>query len=945
MSRLSVTEVIEFSPFVARSLAAMYPREDDVFRQERFVEILQEQFSRHELEEAVASGSETPESLGLLLRTMRRRIIVNLVGRNATGMIGYDEVVRVMSDFAEVAVSSMLRVQAGELAKRFGVPIGFSGAPQDLLIIGMGKLGGRELNVSSDIDLVFLYDEDGETQPTAEYLDARRSLSVQEFYERLARRLIPALNDIEGPGFVFRVDMRLRPNGDSGPIVCSSDMLETYLYTQGRDWERFAWLKGRVVNTPVFADEKTFAGQVKNVQSLVRPFVFRKYLDFGAIASLTKLHEMIRAETTRREIARGGAYVNVKLGRGGIREIEFLTQTLQVIRGGRDPSLRGRETLVMLDALAGEGAISREMADTLKTSYVFLRDVEHAIQYVNDEQTQRLSRCGDNLPNVAGLLGIREDELWEKLDRVNDFVSAAFDSIFQTEKTERKGDWPLGWETGTSTAAKALSEKLVSLGYREDVEELVSRILRLASARDGRNMSDEARGRLQTLIPMVAERCSEWQKNESTCRVSLSEVLSRYLRLLEAIAGRSTYIALLAQYPRAVDRVGRVLAASRWSTDFIVRHPIILDELVDGRVKEMNDFTPVDWSDWTEALHRALSEAEGDQERQMNILRDAHHSAVFRLLIADLDGRFTVERLADQLSALADAVLGEIIELAWASLRKKHCDRPKFAVIGYGKLGGKELGYDSDLDIVFIYDDPDQEADLTYSRLVRRMMSWLTLQTSSGKLFDVDLRLRPNGESGLIVTPLEMFMRYQQNADGRGAWFWEHQALSRARFVAGDADLGRRFEETRCRVLQMERDPEAAKRSVLDMRRKMLEGHPNRTPYFDVKHDRGGMVDVEFTVQLLVLTFAREHPELLNNFGNILLLETAARLQLVDKEIADRAVAAYRHYREVQHEIRLNAGEGLPVRVPSELFLTEREAVKCLWQSVFGTDEPRRETI
>jgi len=443
---------------------------------------------------------------------------------------------------------------------------------------------------------------------------------------------------------------------------------------------------------------------------------------------------------------------------------------------------------------------------------------------------------------------------------------------------------------------------------------------------------------------MIAERCAEWQKKNSTRRVPLSEVLSRYLRLLESIAGRSTYVALLAQYPQAADRVGRVLAASRWSTDFIVRHPIILDELVDGRVKEMDDFTPVDWTEWTEGLRRALSEAEGDQERQMNILRDAHHSAVFRLLIADLDGRFTVERLADQLSALADAVLNEIIELAWASLRKKHCERPKFAVIGYGKLGGKELGYDSDLDIVFIYDDPDPEADLTYNRLVRRMMSWLTLQTSSGKLFDVDLRLRPNGESGLIVTPLEMFIRYQQNADGRGAWFWEHQALSRARFVAGDADLGRRFEEIRSQVLQMNREPEAAKQNVLDMRKKMLDGHPNRSPYFDVKHDRGGMVDVEFTVQLLVLTFAKDYPELRNNFGNILLLETAARLQLVDQDIAAQAVAAYRRYREVQHEIRLNAGEGLPVRVPAALFQTEREAVKRLWYSVFETDEPSRES-
>ncbi len=467
--------------------------------------------------------------------------------------------------------------------------------------------------------------------------------------------------------------------------------------------------------------------------------------------------------------------------------------------------------------------------------------------------------------------------------------------------------------------------------------------MRLASARTGRSLSDEARKRLQNLIPSIAEGCPAWLPKDGPRVVPAVEVFSRYLKLLEAIAGRSTYVALLSQYPKAAERVGRVLAASRWTADYIVRHPIILDELVDGRIHEMNDFTPVDWSGWADKLHRALLEAEGDQERQMNALRDAHHSAVFRLLIADLDGRFTVERLADHLSALADAVLEEVLELAWASMTKKHCERPKFAVIGYGKLGGKELGYDSDLDLVFIYDDPDQEADLTYSRLVRRMMSWLTIQTSSGKLFDVDLRLRPNGDSGLIVSSFDMFSRYQRNADGNGAWFWEHQALTRARFVAGDPDVGKRFEDERREILMMPRTCVQARLSVLEMRRKMLEGHPNHTSLFDIKHDRGGMVDVEFIVQLLVLTHSAEHPELVNNFGNILLLEKAADLGLVASEASAPAVKAYRRYRALQHEIRLNSGEGVPVRVPAEMIETERGAVLKLWRTVFETNEPLRE--
>mgnify|MGYP000054414499 FL=1 len=370
------------------------------------------------------------------------------------------------------------------------------------------------------------------------------------------------------------------------------------------------------------------------------------------------------------------------------------------------------------------------------------------------------------------------------------------------------------------------------------------------------------------------------------------------------------------------------------------RHPY---EGVARSAPREGNVPPVDWSEWADRLHRALVEADGDQERQMNALRDAHHSAVFRLLIADLDGRFTVERLADHLSALADAVLEEVLDLAWVSMTKKHCDRPKFAVIGYGKLGGKELGYDSDLDLVFIYDDPDLEADLTYSRLVRRMMSWLTIQTSSGKLFDVDLRLRPNGDSGLIVSSFDMFSRYQRNADGNGAWFWEHQALTRARFVAGDADVGKRFEDERREILMMPRTQDEARASVLEMRRKMLDGHPNRTALFDIKHDRGGMVDVEFIVQLLVLTHSAEHPELVNNFGNILLLEKAADLGLTDPAVSAPAVRAYRRYRALQHEIRLNAGEGVPVRVPADMIEAEREAVLKLWRTVFETDAPLRE--
>ncbi len=941
---LSFDDVPRFSRFVARTLAAAGLGSEGEARSGKLSSWAQTEWTREAMAAAL-EGLDDSSALASKLRRLRSEIVAGLVVRNTTGRCGYEEVVRVMSDFAEEAVTRTVRVHARELAARHGVPFGLSGEPQDFIVVGMGKLGGRELNVSSDIDLIFLYGEDGETRATEAFPRARRTLTVQEFFERLARRVIPALNDLEGPGFVFRVDMRLRPNGDSGPIVCPIDMLEEYIYAQGRDWERFAWLKGRVVNACVFKTPEAFEADVRMIRSLVKPFVFRKYLDFGAISSLTSLHEMIRAETDRRELLRGREGVNVKLGRGGIREIEFITQTLQVIRGGRDGRLRGRETLKMLEMLSAEGAIEGEVARKLSEHYVFLRNVEHALQYVDDQQTQWLPREGGTLECAAALLGASPQALWAQIHEVRHFVSGIFDSIFQVneKKAETEDDWPVGWFMKTSTARAALQEKLKSLGYDgSTVEELALRIGALVSGRRAGAITDEALLRLRSLTQFVVEKSPSWCREGEARVIRPEEALSRYLKLLEAISGRSTYVALLYQYPNAAVRVGRVLAASRWSTDYVVRHPIVLDELVDGRIHEMNDFTPVDWSGWSDRLHRAMLEAEGDAERQMNILRDMHHAAVFRLMIADLDGRFTVERLADHLSALADAVLEEVIELAWQSLPRRHADRPRFAAIGYGKLGGKELGYQSDLDLVFLYDDPDPDADTLYARLVRRMMNWLTVQTSSGKLFDVDLRLRPNGENGLAVCSFEMFSRYQRNVGGTGAWFWEHQALSRARFVAGDASLGRRFEAERESVLRMRRDPQSVRASVIEMRRKMLEGHANRTSQFDIKHDRGGMVDVEFTVQALVLMHSADHPELVNNFGNILLLEMCARAGLIPEALASRAVRAYRRYRLLQHEIRLSSGGTAPARVPPSMTETDRSAVLELWRTVFQTGGPER---
>ena len=939
MARLKLSEIPDYSFYVKRSLQAISYAADDAQRLALLEQFAATPWTREQMIKRLEAIDDS-ETLNREMRLLRRETMLGTIARDLTGTGGFEEVVRAMTDLAEVTVGAAVRVHSRELARRFGVPTSREGVPQDMLVVGMGKLGGEELNVSSDIDLVFVYDEAGETRPSAEFSEVRRSISNHEFFEKLAKRVIPAISDLDGTGFVFRVDMRLRPFGDSGPIVVSSEMLEEYLYTEGRDWERFAWLKGLVVNTPVFASAEQFEAAVSSLTALVRPFVYRKYVDFSAISSLTRLHELIRAESVRREAGRDLG-INVKLGRGGIREIEFITQTFQIIRGGRDAALRGRQTLPMLAELARIGALDETVVGQLSADYVFLRNLEHALQYVDDKQTQLLPPQEPAQQRVAHMIGMTHEQMMQRLQSVREFVSETFDAIFHIEApAEETLGWPIGWQLGDDASREGLSRTLADLGYG-DAASIAGRICKLMRSRLMASRTQDAREQFSRFIVTAAENCLRWARLE-TASVSGDEVFHRILNLLEVITGRATYVQLLNQYPSAADRVGRMLAVSRWAADYLVEHPLLLDELVDGREQQLDDYTPVDWSGWLDALREQMHAAQDDRERQINLLKDAHHGALFHLLQADLAGRLTVERLADQLSALADAVLELVIELAWQSIATRHRETPRFAVIGYGKLGGKELGYASDLDIIFLYDDDDPAASTNYAKLVRRMLSWLTVQTSSGILFDVDMRLRPNGENGLIASNMEMFRRYQRNLDGNGAWEWEHQALTRARFCAGDPDVGREFEKERAYILSLPRQAKEVAGSVIEMRRKMLDGHINSTPLFDVKHDRGGMVDIEFIVQMLVLSYSAEHPQLVNNFGNSLLLEMAGEIGLVPSELAQQGVSAYRRYRNIQREIRLSQGEGAAARVEPELVAKERAAVLALWKAVFETDEPQR---
>jgi glutamate-ammonia-ligase adenylyltransferase len=927
--RQAAATAIQCSRFVARSLTAELGAAPDLDAQAWLIANAAQPWDRARIEAQLAADRaaradmEPAAWLPGALRRLRRRLVLGIIVRDVARRADLAEVTGSMTALAECCVQHAVRSLATELAARHGIPTDPDGLAQDLLVVAMGKCGAGELNVSSDLDLVFVYDAEGSTQAPAG-AQGLRSIGNQEFFERLGRLLIASLSEPSADGFVFRVDMRLRPNGDAGPLALSCAMLEEYLTRQGREWERLAWLKGRVISEPVLAERAAFAGQLAALDACVQPFVFRRYLDFNAIGALRELHAKIQRQAERLAAGRDGQGDHVKLGRGGIREIEFIVQTFQVMRGGREARLRSRSTLATLATLGELGLLAAEECGALAHAYEFLRRLEHALQYVDDAQTHVIPAAAPQRERVARLLGLASgEELIARTRALTAPVAAVFDRIFAA---------PI--RAAAEPAAADRAAALTALGF-SDPGAVAERVSALLDSPRVVATSETNRLRLAHLVrgalPAIAEQA---RRAGARGGAPAEEILARWLQLLEVIAGRSTYIALLDEYPPAVARVVRLLAAGRWAAEYLARHPVVLDELLDDRLAGQppdEDFV----ARWAMQMRQQLA-SDQDSERLMNALRDAHHAHVFRLLLADVNGLLSVEALADQLSALADAALDLSLSTVWRLQRGSGAGEPRLAIVGYGKLGGKELGYASDLDLIFVYDDPDPDAPAAYAQLVRRLVSWLSTPTSSGVLFDVDLRLRPNGNAGLLVTSLEAFARYQLNADGHGAWAWEHQALTRARACAGDRAIGQRIEQLRRQVLAQPRDRAQLAAEVIAMRGRMLQGHPNRSGLFDLKHDRGGMVDIEFAVQFLVLAHAATHPELLENVGNIGLLKIASRLALIEPELAAAAADAYREYRRVQHGMRLDGAAF--ARVPPAQVADRIEVVGRLWRAVFGTE-------
>ena len=800
-------------------------------------------FSRDEMAHALAGAQHDDEaSLRRRLRRLRQRVLLRVMARDLSRRANLDEVCGAMSDLAELEISIALRWLGAE----------------DLVVVGMGKLGGRELNVSSDIDLVLLYPG---------------SADQQERYETAGRRLIRLLAELTEDGFAFRVDMRLRPFGDSGPLVCSFDSFETYLIAHGREWERYAWLKARALTGSHHAE----------LMRIVQPFVFRKYLDYATLGAMRRLHAEVRREVARRELAD-----HVKLGPGGIREIEFVAQALQLVRGGRDPALTVRPTLEVLSVLSKKNLLPEQAARELSDAYVFLREVEHRLQYLDDAQRHDLPEEEDDRARLARMAGFASWQAFSaRLQAVRNAVSRHFENVF-AERDAEAAPWPEH-----------------------------PRLDALRSSQRYAALPADSRRRLDALVPALAKAAAATADPQAT--------LARGVDLVEAIASRAAYLALLAENPQALERVTRIIGASSWAAEFVTRHPLLLDELLDDRLL----YAPPELDAFARELRSRLAAHQGDTERRMNLLREMHQAQVFRLLAQDLAGLLSVERLADHLSALADLVLEISLEQVWSELRGRHLEgAPRFAVVGYGKLGGKELGYASDLDLIFLYDDAREQAPETYARLAQRFNNWLTARTSAGVLFDTDLRLRPSGAAGLLVSPIEAFARYQEH----DAWVWEHQALSRARYSAGDSRVGQVFESIRERILRRSREPAPLAKEILAMREKMRAAHPNKSGLFDIKHDAGGMIDIEFTVQYLVLAHAHDFPSLTKNLGNIALLGMAAELGLLPKALAERCRVAYREYRRVQHALRLNGAQY--ARVPHAQVAAHLAAVRELWQHI-----------
>ncbi|MCR5865851.1 MAG: bifunctional [glutamate--ammonia ligase]-adenylyl-L-tyrosine phosphorylase/[glutamate--ammonia-ligase] adenylyltransferase [Aquincola tertiaricarbonis] len=867
------------------------------------------------IDRLLADGRPLPSALRVARQVVLERLAVMDVEQAAS----LDDVTHTMTTLAEVTLERALAQARADEDVRHGPPLTADGRPVELWIVGMGKLGARELNVSSDIDLIYVYEEDGQTT-------GPEPISAHEYFAKVVRRIHTLIGDTTDDGFVFRVDLMLRPNGNSGPPAVSLAMLEEYFQVQGREWERFAWLKSRVVAPRAAVD----SGRALQLRDLVTPFVYRRYLDYGVFEGLRQLHRKIREEAQRRAAGRPERANDVKLSRGGIREIEFIVQLLLVVRGGQFPEIRTRSTLRGLQRLVARGLMKAATAERLAEAYTFLRRVEHRIQFLDDQQTHLLPTADHDLGWIAGSLGLGTPDnpcaLLHHLGETREFVATEFDALLHDGQAPtpsapgRNGCRTCG--TGPLPIDSETLHELLPAALRE-------RVQRWSHSPRVQALRDESKLRLGRLVQRAAKRMTE-----SDCT---GDAVLRFVDWVEPLLRRESYLALLVERPEVQTRLLHLLGLAKWPMRYLMRHPGVIDELADDRLLHSRFDRAAFTLELDERYTAWERSGEASEEALLDTLRRAHHAEVFRTLVRDVEGHITVEQVADDLSALADATLDCALRWAWRHLKQRHREEPRFAVVAYGKLGGKELGYGSDLDVVFLYDaegeaDPDAASEV-YGAFVRKLITWLTLRTAAGELFEIDTALRPNGNSGMLVTSLNSFEKYQVGRGSNAAWTWEHQAITRARCCAGAPELFERFEAIRCAVLTAPREPAALRDEIHAMREKVRAAHPVKPGRFDVKHSAGGMMDAEFVVQYLVLRHSAEHPELRPNVGNIALLQRAEAAGLLPAGTGMAAADAYRELRRAQHRARLDEQ---PTQFPPDTLAKEHDAVLAVWRAVFG---------
>ncbi|WP_460803738.1 bifunctional [glutamate--ammonia ligase]-adenylyl-L-tyrosine phosphorylase/[glutamate--ammonia-ligase] adenylyltransferase [Microbulbifer agarilyticus] len=872
---------------------------------------------------------ETDEDLERTLRLLRNRVNTEAIWRDFAGQWDIPTVCARLTELAEICIQAALDWHWQKMVERHGEPRSRDGQLQPMIVLGMGKLGARELNLSSDIDLIFAYPEPGQSGGDSADI---KPLENQAFFQRLGQRLIKSLDAVTADGFVFRVDMRLRPYGDSGPLVSHFAALEDYYQTQGREWERYAMIKARPV---AFSSLAGGAQAAEELMELLRPFTYRRYIDFSVIEALREMKTLIQ-----RQVRARGLTDNVKLGRGGIREVEFIAQAFQLIRGGREPDLRVRNILKVLPLLEQDGHLPQSAADQLRDAYLLLRRVEHGLQAEKDQQTQTIPVESERREQLAFALGYAGwESLEEELLLAQTVIEREFDQVIappeESDEISESDRWELLW-----SGCERDSDRDTWLAQLQDVgfapaEKALEVISALHGDRIVSALPVAGRQRLDQTMPLLLAAAAEVGEPLLA--------LERVLPLLRSILRRSAYLVLINENPPVLQQLLRLCSASPWIADQLARHPVLLDEMLDQR-RLLQPSTAQDIAD--ELRQHMLRVDTDDLEAQMEALRHFKQGQSLRIAAQEVTGALPLMKVSDSLTWLAEAILQQSLSLAWQQVTEKHgtpkgasIDDMRFSIVAYGKLGGLELGHGSDLDIVFVHDvdgagytdgERSLDAQSFYTRLAQRLIHILQTRTLSGALYEVDTRLRPSGNSGLLVTSLAAFEKYQRES----AWTWEHQALVRTRPVAGSERLGQAFDSLRTQLLCEARDEQKLREEVVTMRNKM-RAHLDKSNdrQFDLKHGTGGIVDIEFMVQYAALAWAQRAPSIVRYTDNIRILESLTEAGLMPAHQAAHLIDAYKAYRSEGHRLAL---QQLPGVVSGDQFEAERKTVTTTWQQMLG---------